>query len=365
MRRLFRYLEPTFFAGLIDDPCLIVRDRPIHASIMLDCGSLSHLAKREMKPVRAIFVSHAHMDHFMGFDTFLRQTHASPRQVELYGPPGIADRVAAKLCAYDWNLTEPYWCTIRVVEVYRDRLEETVFPGPEGFPRCPAGERPRSGRVIYCHNHLEVEAEQLDHGIPVLAFRVNERKVFAVDEEKLAGLGYAQGDWLRELKRRFFAEWPEAGPLQVLRLVGDAVRTEPVADAADLYRQLVGAHDVASIGYLTDVGYSPENRERMAAFLDGVRLLVSECSFLAEDLHRARTSRHLATCDVNDLLARVRPARYLPMHLSKIYLGRSPELFAQLKPPEGTTILRFPEHVAPRPLYACEMPSIRGGGADC
>ncbi len=62
MPRLFRFLEPTFFAGLIDDPCLAIRDRPIHQSILLDCGALHHVAKREMKPVRAIFVSHAHME---------------------------------------------------------------------------------------------------------------------------------------------------------------------------------------------------------------------------------------------------------------------------------------------------------------
>ena len=89
VRRLFRYLETNFFAGLIEDPCLVVRDRPIHRSIMIDCGSLSHVAKRELKPVRAIFVSHAHMNHFMGFDVFLRQVHASPQLIELFGPPRL------------------------------------------------------------------------------------------------------------------------------------------------------------------------------------------------------------------------------------------------------------------------------------
>ena len=104
MPRIFRYLEPTCFSGLIDDPCLVIRDRPIHQSIMLDCGALSHVAKREMKPVRAIFVSHAHMDHFMGFDAFLRQVHASPRTIDIFGPAGFADRVEARLRGYDWNV---------------------------------------------------------------------------------------------------------------------------------------------------------------------------------------------------------------------------------------------------------------------
>ena len=358
--RLFRYLEPTFFAGLIDDPCLIVRDRPIHQSIMLDCGALHHLAKRELKPVRAIFVSHAHMDHFMGFDTFLRQTHASPRTVELYGPPGITDRVAAKLDAYDWNLTESYWCTIRVVEVHPDQLLDTVFPGPEGFPRRSLGTRPRTESTIYRYNHLEVAAEQLDHGIPVLAFRVTERKVFAIDEEKLAAQGYAKGAWLRELKKRFFAEWAEPEPLTVIRQRNDILAEETVADPQALYRELSGERQPVSIGYLTDVGYTGENRQRIMEFLSGVKQLFGECAFLAEDLHKARASRHLATCDVNELLALLNPSVYVPIHFSKTYLGRSPELYAELVPPEGTTISVLPEHVTPRPFFACEMPSING-----
>ena len=54
-----------FFAGLLDDPLLLVRVRPRGRNLLLDCGQLHHLAKRLLKGVEAIFVSHAHMDHFM------------------------------------------------------------------------------------------------------------------------------------------------------------------------------------------------------------------------------------------------------------------------------------------------------------
>jgi ribonuclease Z len=354
MRRIFRYLEPTFFSGLIDDPCLVVRDRPIHQGIMIDCGAIHHLAKRELKPVRAIFVSHAHMDHFMGFDTFVRQTHASPRTVELFGPPGFADRVAARLSGYDWNLAERYWCTFMVHEVHAESLVSFRFSGPERFRRSHEGESPRQGAVIYRHNHLEVAAELLDHGIPVLAFRVREQKLFSIDGRKMSALGLVAGNWLRELKRRFFADWPETGELQVLRGHGNGVREEAVSDAAGLYREICGENFPASIGYLTDVGFSAENRAAVERFLAGVTLLVGECAFLREDLHKARSSHHLCTDDVNALLDVLRPSLFLPMHLSKTYLGRSRELYAELVPPPGTILLHLPEHLTPRPLYSFE-----------
>lgn len=358
MLRLFRFLEPTFFSGLIDDPCLVIRDRPIHQSILLDCGALHHVAKREMKPLRAIFVSHAHMDHFMGFDAFLRQVHASPRTVELFGPPGMAERVAARLAGYDWNLAEPYWCTLLVREVHPEHLLSVRFSGPEGFRRHELGATPRAGNLIYRHNHLEVAAEILDHGIPVLAFRVWERKTFALDRKKLAALELLPGDWLTELKRRFFADWPEAGPLRITRSTAQGPWEESIADAEVFYRQIRTTPTMPSLGYLTDWGWSPENLEKVRHFMAGVDLLVGECAFLQAETHKARASRHLCTSDWNLLLAELSPRAFLPMHLSKTYLGRSPELYEELAPPPETKLLTLPEHLAPRPLHAHEARAL-------
>lgn len=352
MPRTFRYLEPTFFSGLIDDPCLVVRDRPIHRSIMIDCGALSHIAKREMKPVRAIFVSHAHMDHFMGFDHFLRQVHASPRTIEMFGPAGFADRVEARLNGYDWNLAEPYWCTFLVHEVHRERVLTFRFPGPERFSRTSEVES-RRDEVIYRLNHMEVAAELLDHGIPVLAFRVRERKIFGVDAQKMAGLGLVPGGWMCDLKRRFFTDWQDATPFQVDRVRADGGIECTLEDAATLYRSIADEVASASIGYLTDIGFTAENRSQAERFLDGVDLLVAECTFLRNDREKARSSNHLCTDDLNDLLDRIRPRLFLPIHLSKTYLGRSSELFPELSPPAGTTVLRLPEHLTPQPLYSC------------
>ncbi|CAH2030247.1 MBL fold metallo-hydrolase [Trichlorobacter ammonificans] len=353
MPRLFRYLEPTCFSGLIDDPCLIVRDRPVHASIMLDCGSLAHVAKRELNPVRALFVSHAHMDHFMGFDAFLRQVHASPRTVELFGPPGCADRVQARLAGYDWNLAEPYWCTVLVHEVHAGELRSSRFSGPHAFARSEAGSRPRKA-TIYRFNHLEVAAELLDHGIPVLSFRVRERKMFRIDPRKLAARGLVPGPWMVELKRRFFTDWQEPAPLVVMRELGNGRREELREDARLLYRSIRGRVNAAGIGYLTDIGFTGQNRERAERFLAGVDLLVGECAFLRGERHKARRSHHLCTDDVNELLRQIRPRFFLPLHLSKTYLGRSDELYDELSPPAGTTVIRLPEHLPPRPFCAAE-----------
>lgn len=353
MPRIFRYLEPTCFSGLLDDPCLVIRDRPIHQSIMFDCGTLAHVAKREMKPVRAVFVSHAHMDHFMGFDVLLRQVHASPKLIDIFGPAGFADRVEARLRGYDWNLAEPYWSTFIVHEIHREEVCSFRFSGPERFARSKAGAKPRE-EVIYRFNHMEVSAELLDHRIPVLVFRVRESKIFGVSQQKMAKCGLVQGDWLCEVKRRFFADWQGGGPLTILRTLNGVERKETIADVRGLYEDICEERSSASIGYLTDIGFHPENAAKAERFLSRVTLLVGECAFLQGDQHKARASHHLCTTDVNALLGLIQPRYFLPVHLSKTYLGRSNELFAELSPPPGTSILRMPEHLTPKPLFSSD-----------
>jgi len=201
---------------------------------------------------------------------------------------------------------------------------------------------------------MEVSAELLDHRIPVLAFRVREQKIFGLDQQKMAGLGLVQGDWMRELKRRFFTDWQDTGPLVILRKLQGAVREEIIDDAGRLYHEIYGERSSATIGYLTDIGFHPENLEKAERFLARVTLLVGECAFLQDDLHKARSSHHLCTADVNAMLKRIRPRFFLPIHLSKTYRGRSNELYAELSPPPGTSILRTLEHLVPRPLFSSD-----------
>ncbi|MDH3961460.1 MAG: MBL fold metallo-hydrolase, partial [Desulfuromonadales bacterium] len=130
---LFRYLQPSFFSGLIDDPVMLINIRPTGRGILLDCGQLHHLAKRVLRSIDALFISHAHMDHLMGFDHLLRHVLVAPRIIKIYGPPDIAERISHKLAGYDWNLTEENWCTFEVYEVHPQQIEKFEFAGSRGF----------------------------------------------------------------------------------------------------------------------------------------------------------------------------------------------------------------------------------------
>jgi len=358
-----RYLEPAFFGGLLDDPLLFLRIRPLRRALLFDCGQIAHLAKRIIKPIDTVFISHCHMDHCMGIPTLVRHHHASPHPLDIFGPPGIAERVHHQLQGYDWNLCEPDWFTLRVHEIHEERLLHYSFSGPQAFARRFDGEEARRGREIWSCRYVTVEAELLDHKLPTLAFRINERAPFDINPELLERQGLVPGDWLRDLKSRVW-KGTTGLDIRVLRRFGEELRTEVADDPEALYRLIRGNPASSSIGYLSDTGWTAANREKIRTFLDGVTLLCAECTFLAADIGKARASYHLCTTDLNELAAMLQPRWLLPMHLSKSYLRRTVDLYAELRLPGETTLLPLPKHLVPAPLKAEDVAGwLRPGAA--
>jgi ribonuclease Z len=355
MPKPFRYLEPTFFAGLFDDPLLLVRIRPTGRALLFDCGKVHHLAKRVFTSIDAIFISHAHMDHFMGMDSMIRHSHASPRTVQVYGPPGITEKLGHKFACYDWNLADHYWGNFRVAEVRDGELVSTEYCGANAFQAHPVAARPAD--PLYANRFLTVTAELCEHRIGVLAFKVTEGEAFVLNDRLMAAQGIAKGAWLSGLERLFHNGALEGTPVDYLQLVEGRVEDRRAPDAGELYRSIKKEEPPATIGYVTDVGYSPENADRLEGLLSGVSLLVCECAFLAAEKEKAALSRHLCTTDLNHLMERLRPRYVLPMHLSKSYQEQGGDaLYAELEPPEGVTVLRIPDRLTPRPIMASEVP---------
>jgi len=350
----FRSLEPTFFSGLLDDPLLLVRVRPAGRNLLFDCGQLHHLAKRVLTAIEAIFISHAHMDHWMGIDSIIRHRHASPSTIDIFGPPGLADKLEHKLAGYDWNLAEDYWGSLRVSEVSEGTIRHSLFAGPQAFARQNQGEETLADQIIYRTPYLQVRAASCEHRVPSLIFRVDEQPAFLIDPDKLERSGLVPGPWLGELKRCFFTQ-EKGTEIRLLKEGGDGPKEQVSKNPQELIRQLQRDQPPASIGYISDLGYTGRNREKILELMRGVDLICCECTFLGAEEHKARTSSHLCTGDVNELLQDLQPPFLLPMHLSKSYSHRIDELYSELQPPPGTTLLQLPRQRTPRPLLTGEI----------
>jgi ribonuclease Z len=311
------------------DPGLFVDFNFEHRALLFDLGELGALAPKKLLRVCDVFVSHTHMDHFAGFDHLLRLCLGRPTSIRLYGPPGFAAQVQHKLAAYTWNLVENYpgdffvdawevgpdWHAVGVQMRCRERFRPQPL-APQRF----------DGGVLRDEPAFRVRAAFLDHGIPCLGFALEEKTHVNVWKNRLAELGLAVGPWLQALKEAAVRGEPDETPVAAARADGSR---EALA-LGFLKERVLQMAPGEKICYVTDVGFTPANVERIAQLAAGASQLFIECTFLDEDAAHAARKRHLTARQAGEIARLAGARRVTPFHFSPRYADREAQLRAEM-----------------------------------
>lgn len=313
------------------DPGLYVFLAHEGAALLFDLGDNQALAPRELLRVRHAFVTHAHVDHFIGFDRVLRLTLARDRTLVLHGPPEIAQRVEGRLRGYTWNLSRSYPFVIEVRELAPGAATRVRFAASTGFRPEPLGSSPFDGIALDCPE-FRVEVALLDHGIPCLGFAVQEKALLHVRPEALARAGLVPGHWLTQLKRDVRAGLAD----DELVAVGDA-KQGPAArrPRGELRERLLLEAPGRRIAYVTDVAFTRENVSRIVALARGADVFYCEAVFLDADREQAARRAHLTARQAGTLARAAGVGRLEVFHASPRYTARPGALEA-----EATAVLR-------------------------
>src|SRR5262249_24191371 len=186
------------------DPGLFIDFRFGRRALLFDLGDLTPLSPRQLLRVSHAFISHAHMDHFSGFDRLLRICLHRTMPLHLVGPAGFGDRADHKLKAYTLNLLDEHSSdfVITSCEFNGDGFDRMCeFRAREGLrqrevspPRLPHG-------MLLDEDEFRIAGVVLDHGTPCLAFVFEEKLRVNVWSEGLRSLQLGVGPWLNEAKR--------------------------------------------------------------------------------------------------------------------------------------------------------------------
>jgi ribonuclease Z len=326
-------LHPRLLNGRDGDPGLYLEALHLPEAILLDCGDLSALTPRHLLRVGLVAVSHAHMDHWAGFDRLLRLLIGRERRLPVVGPAGFAERLHHRLQAYTWNLADriPADLAFEVTEV-RDGTAELPRTGlrlhtgfrPEALP--PLRAEP-DGTVLRL-GMLRLRAAVLDHGTPCLGFAVEEAMHLNVWRTRLEQRGLPTGPWLAGLKAAVAEGLPDSHPIPVFARAADRPNG-PVLPLGEL-RGLVGITPGQRLAYLTDLADTPANRATAIELARGADILFIEAPFAAEDAALAADRRHLTTRAAGEIARAAGVRRIEPFHFSPRYPGQEARMLAEV-----------------------------------
>jgi ribonuclease Z len=330
MKPLF---HPVLVNGPFGDPATYVDFLFEKRAMLFDLGDIHGLAPRKILRLSDVFVSHAHMDHFMGFDWLVRICLGRERTLRLFGPAGFLAQVEHRLAGYTWNLVENYDTdfTLDVTEVLSDaEARQARFCCKGAFRREGERELALAGGVLLDDEVFQVRCAILDHKTPCLGFALEERRHVNVWKTRLSELGLPTGPWLQDLKRAVFAGRPDDTPCRAWWRDHEGLH-EVVTPLGTLKEKVLRIGPGQKFAYVTDVLYHPENAARIVELVRGADILFIETAFATEHSERAGAKYHL-TAHQAGTLARLAGVRSLvPFHFSPLYHDGGDVLRAELE----------------------------------
>jgi ribonuclease Z len=317
------FLHAHLVNGRTGDPAVYVETLYEKQTILFDLGDISNLPPRKILRLEHVFVSHTHIDHFIGFDRLLRLLAGREQKLHLYGPPDFIAQVQHKLQAYRWDLVDRYVndLALSVTEVLPSLdTRKALFCLKNAFALEPQPASPAAGGTICAEPRFRVSTAVLNHhGTPCLAFAAEESAHVNVWKNRLLELGLNVGPWLQDLKRAIVEKRPDDYPIP-----GPLPGSHEMPLGA--LRGAVTVTPGQKIAYVTDAADTAANRAGIIKLVQNADLLFIEATFSEADAAVAAGRAHLTAAAAGTIARQAGVRRIEPFHFSPRYAGEEARL---------------------------------------
>ncbi len=330
-------MTPSFSSYLVNppfgDPGLYVEIKWARRALLFDLGDNEALGPTRLLRAMDVFVSHTHMDHFIGFDRVLRVALGRGKTLRLYGPPGLIDNVAGKLRGYTWNLVDGYPLTIEVREFHQRQVHSVIFRATDAFQAVegpmvirPAGEP----FPVLVEPMFTVRATILNHRVPSFAYALQEQFHVNINKEHLHAAGLPVGSWLREVKQHLWDGQPDDYRFTAT-LYFEHRKEEREFTLGEVRERFVTISRGQKIAYVVDARYDEENEAKIVELAREADVLYCEAPYLDQDADKARERHHL-TARQAGMMARTAGVRELVVfHFSPRYTGQGEAIYEEAR----------------------------------
>ena len=291
-------IQPALINDPFGDPGLLVQFLLEKRVLLFDLGDLSAVSNGTLLKVSHVFVSHTHIDHFIGFDRLLRTFFGREKTLTIFGPENIIQNVAGKLAGFTWNLVELYSesLTIEVVEVRQSGLLKGTFRAIDRFKLCDERQEPfEKGGLIIDNPAFSVRTAILEHRVPCLGFALQEKPHININKDKLQSMKAEPGPWLNELKQSVLRSDSDSTLIAVpLREPAGSEGSQDIP-LGQLKSDLVEFFPGQKIGYVVDTVFNDRNRKKIVELVESADVFFCESPFLADEEARGQERCHLTS----------------------------------------------------------------------
>ncbi len=309
--------HPRLVNGPFEDPGLFIPFLFEKRALLFDLGDIHRLAPRDILKLTQVFISHTHMDHFIGFDHLLRLLLGREKELWLFGPEGFLKNLEGKFSAYTWNLvgTYDYPLTIHATEIQSDRrLTQTYHCAKQFLPEGRNNITP-SQSIIWQEPGFRIETAMLDHGLPCLGYSLTESFHINICKSGLKKMKLPTGPWLSDFKKAVYTQ-KMTDEIQLPPRIDGRPSSHKIS-LEELAQAIAVITPGQKIAYITDTGY--QSAEAVIQLAQGADHLFIEAAFLHQHRRIASEKKHLTARQAGLLARRAQVKRLTLFHFSPRY----------------------------------------------
>lgn len=331
MARLFHY---KVINNAFGDPCVFIQLLREKRALLFDVGDIRKIPFNEILKVSDIFVTHTHIDHFIGFDQVIRAILRRSEPLRVYGPENIIECVNGKLRGYTWNLVSEYPLKIEAYAITEREIVCANFLASNGFKIEEVRNLPFKNGLILEEPLFKVRAAVLSHGIPVVAYSLEEDYHININKVELQKTGLAVGPWLGELKKQLKLNY-KYDPVKNLKPKNRKKRIEIETpkgriNIEELFR-ILKITKGEKIAYVMDISPQKDNVKRVISFVKDADVLFCEAYFLSKDLDRAIERNHLTAQITGEIAKKAGVKELKILHISPKYIENPAEIYKEVE----------------------------------
>lgn len=305
--------EAELVNGSTGDPVVWLDYPGRDDAILLDCGDNCGLPLERLADLTAVFITHHHVDHFIGLDRIVRANIDSDKTVTIHGPRGTIRKVYDRIMAYEYPFFPFQRIVLDVIEIEDETCRAARLDCGQQFPEPVVTETRRTGPTVFETGTIRVEACAAEHTVPCLSFAVVEKPGWFLDTQALR----AEGLPLSKAVLNLTAQRQSGAPLDEVVQIG-ARRFH----GEEFSQRFLVWSEGARLAYITDTAMSAAARPRLLALARGATRLYCDAFYLDAQSSSAEKHRHSTARQAAEFARDAEVEELVLIHFAGRYKGR-------------------------------------------